>query len=80
MSPRTSDLKPKTPFAKRLKILLSGKSFSGFESQYGLPNGSIGKYMQGRLPNYDALVTVIQATGCDANWLLLGKGEPFPEK
>ena len=48
MSPKISSIKPKTLFAKRLKIILGDEKLSRFEAKYGLPNGSIGKYMNGR--------------------------------
>jgi hypothetical protein len=80
MSPRKSNIKPKTIFAKRLRQLIKDETFISFESRCCLTNGTVGKYMQGRLPNFEAIVSICQATGCDANWLLLGKGEPFPDK
>ena len=79
MSPAKSELKPKTPFSKRLKKIIKDESFRSFESKCSLPNGAVRAYYNGRQPQFDALVSICMATGCSADWLLLGKGEPFPE-
>ena len=79
MSPNKSNLTPKTLFAKRLKVLINNDSFRSFEAKCHLTNGAVTKYLNGRLPQFDALVSICMATGCSADWLLLGKGKPFPE-
>jgi len=58
---------------------MNGDKFSHFEKKCSLSNNSIIRYMDGQQPKLDALVSICMATGCDANWLLLGKGEPFPD-
>jgi hypothetical protein len=80
MSPRPSKSTPKSNFSKRLKILIQGEPFSSFEAKCSLSNNSIIRYYAGQQPKLDALQAICMATGCDANWLLLGKGEPFPNK
>lgn len=80
MSPKISEKSPKTLFAKRLSVLMQDKNFLAFERKCCLPNATVARYFDGQQPKLDALVAICMATGCDANWLLLGKGEPFPDK
>lgn len=37
-------------------------------------------WYSGGIPKADTLINIQDATGCDLNWLLTGKGEPFPNK
>lgn len=80
MTPRTSERTPKTIFARRLKILLNDENFSSFESKCGLTANSIMRYYDGQSPKLEALQSIILATGCNADWLITGRGEPFTEQ
>ena len=80
MSPRESKITPNTLFGKRIKVLQKNQSIRSFEAKCNLSNGYIAKVYKGLTPSGDALVSICMATGCDANWLLLGKGEPFPDR
>lgn len=79
MTPRSSKKTPKTPFAKRLVKLIADEKNFMFEDKCGLTNGSVNRYLSGQSPKLEALQSICLATGCDANWLLLGKGKPFPD-
>jgi hypothetical protein len=80
MSPPKSKITAKTPFSKRLKLLIGNKKISTFERECSISNGKVSQYYNGAEPRMTTLVSICMATGCDANWLLLGKGEPFPDK
>jgi hypothetical protein len=80
MSPRKSKKTPKTPFSKRLRMLIGDEKIFEFERKCSLSNGKIAQYYDGADPRMTTLVSICMATGCDANWLLLGKGKPFPDK
>ena len=37
-------------------------------------------WYEGSIPKVDTMINIQDATGCDLNWLLTGKGDPFPNK
>lgn len=70
---------PKTPFAKRLKIIQGELNNFDFEKKCSLTNSSLSKYYDGAEPKLTAIQSIILATGCNADWLITGRGEPFAE-
>lgn len=83
MSRPRADIVTSDEFQLRLLELIGSRSFSQFERECKLPRNSLRKYFdQEKLlrPGFDALVSIAMATGCSADWLLLGKGEPFTER
>jgi hypothetical protein len=82
MSPRTrANLKAKTPLANRLQLLFEGEIFLKISKKLAVSQATCRAYMAGDTePTASVLASICLCTGCDANWLLLGKGEPFPDE
>jgi hypothetical protein len=80
MSPRRKTNTPNSLFSKRLEILIGNKKNLDFEADCTLSHGSIRAYFKGSEPKLTALQSIILATGCNADWLITGRGEPFPDK
>ena len=61
-------------FAQRIVALEdAGKKISGIKP------GTLGTYRRGQsLPGAEAIMAIVESTGCDPLWLLTGRGEPFP--
>lgn len=59
----------------RAAIQSKGDRLAEFARQSGIPYPSLMDYYKGsRKPGFDALATLIEYTGVNADWLLLGKG------
>ena len=82
MAPRPRlNFNPKTAFSKRLQILFENEKISRLSEIFGSKPTATRSYMLGDTePTVSVVSQIILYTGCDANWLLLGKGEPFPDK
>lgn len=69
-------LSPKTPLAKRLQDLFGASDFGKIGEIMGVGRDSARKYLAGeRTPGSDVLARVVQATGCDPTWLLMGNDD-----
>ncbi|MCD8140476.1 MAG: S24 family peptidase [Planctomycetaceae bacterium] len=68
---------PKTLFSKRLYRILGDKNIHEFENKYGLSSGQISRFFDGAEPRLSAIEAIVKGTGCRADWLLFGEGEPF---
>ena len=65
-------------FKQRLKeaIALKFPSIRAFSEQTGIPYPSLRDYLSGKKrPGFDALTSIITATGVSADWLLTSTGE-----
>jgi transcriptional regulator with XRE-family HTH domain len=64
---------------KRLKRLREVKLFTQIEAarNIGISTRSLQYHENGELPNQNNLQKYIDFYGCDRDWLLTGKGEPF---
>jgi hypothetical protein len=80
MSPNIKHNNPKTPFSKRLNILIGDEKNFAFEEKCSLSNGFVLRIFKGLEPKLTALQSIILATGCNADWLITGRGEAFPDK
>jgi hypothetical protein len=70
-----------TPLANRLQLLFEGKTFLQISKKLAVSQATCRAYMAGDTePTASVLASICLSTDCDANWLLLGKGEPFPNK
>lgn len=69
----------KTSINDRIKYIIEheGHTISSFARKCGVADSTIRTYMtEGRKPNYDIIVTIINAVNrpwCDANWLIMGQ-------
>jgi len=79
MSPKNSTKKPKTIFARRLTSIIGEEKNFLFEARCALTNGSVNRYLDGQSPKLEALQSIILATGCNADWLITGRGDAFPK-
>ena len=68
-----SKKKAKTPFTKRLMLLIGDKNNAKFERECGLTANSINRYLDGNLPKLDVLEKISEATECPIEWLISGK-------
>jgi len=69
--------------SKRLRLLVDvvgdGKA-SHFAKKCGITVSVFSQYLRGNsLPGAGQLAKILLFARCDANWLLLGEGEPFPK-
>jgi hypothetical protein len=72
---------PKTPFSKRLQILFKNEKISRISEIFGSKPTATRSYLLGETePTVSVISQIVLYTGCDANWLLTGKGEPFSDK
>lgn len=66
----------------RYVIEHEGHTVSSFARKCGVADSTIRSYMtEGRKPNYDLIVTIINAVNqpwCDANWLVMGQQPTKP--
>ena len=62
---------------ERLVALRGGLSQGEFAKKLGISRNTLGRYENGlRAPDADFLLLLVEEFGIDANWLLLGVGEP----
>ena len=71
-------------FSSRLKELrthlFGSRGQKHFSDYVGLPQSSLGKYEKNVSPSISAIERIIQRSGCNPAWLLLGEGEMFEPK
>jgi transcriptional regulator with XRE-family HTH domain len=71
-----------TSFGTRLKTLRKEKKLRQTEAAplIGVSYSSLQNHEAGRLPSRTTLKKYLDFYGCDRDWLMTGKGDPFPEK
>ncbi|MCD4657368.1 MAG: helix-turn-helix domain-containing protein [Planctomycetes bacterium] len=71
-------------FAKRLlelrRQLFGDRGQRHFANYLGIPQSSLGKYEKSVSPNIQTIERIINKTGCNPNWLLLGEGRMFDNR
>ena len=77
-------LEIKDAFARRLRQLVPDDRFPTQRMKadaVGLPVSTLRAYWNGEArPTYEALLAIIESSGCSADWLLRGKGSMFPDQ
>jgi len=76
------DMTPKTELAQRLQEVLGLEGFDQTGEKIGVKRDTVVKYLRGvgRPPTADVLRRIVEATDCEARWLLTGEGRPFPQQ
>ncbi len=71
-------MQPTTPLATRLQLLAGGPNISKAMEMFGMKRDATRKYLTGALaPSADVIEHILEWTGCSADWLITGHGEPF---
>jgi len=71
----------KEGFRKRLEILVGKEKPYSWCKEAKIEKGLFQYYWQkGNTPSYKNLLKIHDHTGCSLDWLLTGKGEPFPNQ
>ncbi len=74
MGRNKQSLQDMTPFAKRLQVLIGDQDYAEFERKNGLSRTMVQNLLRGSEPKRSTLEAIISGTGCDAEWLITGKG------
>ena len=61
-------------FSERLKALQEGQNTTEFARKIGIPQATVYRYLEGRIPTGEYIGKICDACNCSADWLL-GRSE-----